>query len=268
MVRNNIEIRSLTTIEELKQMQAIESLVWKMDPIPLHHTYTTMKNGGIILGAFDAHKMIGFLYSFPGFKKRKIHLCSHMLGILPEYRMSGVGEAMKLYQAELAKEQGYPMITWTFDPLESRNAYLNIHKLEAVGAVYQANYYGSMDDELNKGLPSDRIQIEWHVNHQKKRPDYAFDATKLLLDINEAQQPILTEVGQALDEISEDLLFIAIPKEFQTIKQNDFELAKAWRSKTSILFEKLFELGFIATDLMTNQHELISYYVFTKSMEE
>src|SRR5699024_12323394 len=100
-------------------MQRVEAQVWKMDPIPIHQTFTALQNGGIILGAFDNKKLIGFLNSFPGFIRGNTHLCSHMLGILPEYRTVGLGEKMKLKQAKLAREAGYSLISWTFDQLES-----------------------------------------------------------------------------------------------------------------------------------------------------
>lgn len=258
MTKETIIIRALSTMKELEQMQKVESLVWNMAPIPLHHTFTSLKNGGIILGAFDNNEMIGFLYSFPGYKNKEVYLCSHMLGILPDYRMYGLGERMKLKQAKLAKELDYHMITWTFDPLESRNAYLNIHKLEAIGAKFNANYYGSMEDELNQGLPSDRIQIEWHLNTSKKRRKYEFEAEKLLLDIDNEERPIKTKNKQA------DVALVAIPKNFQTIKSNNFELAKDWRQKTSDIFEELFKAGFIATDLIIGKNKQVNYYVFTK----
>lgn len=116
---DNVVIRALTTMEELKQMQEIETAVWQMPPLPVHQTFTALNNGGIILGAFDDKKLIGFLYSFAGFDGHVSYICSHMLGILPAYRASGLGVQMKIKQAEIARDMGYQMITWTFDPLES-----------------------------------------------------------------------------------------------------------------------------------------------------
>ncbi|WP_052366545.1 GNAT family N-acetyltransferase [Geomicrobium sp. JCM 19055] len=102
-----ITIRELTTMEELEEMMDVEEAVWQMEPLQVHQTFTVLKNGGIILGAYDDEKMIGFLYSFPGFVEGDVYLCSHMLGFLPDYRKRGIGVLMKQRQAELAKDRGY-----------------------------------------------------------------------------------------------------------------------------------------------------------------
>lgn len=265
MEENKIEIRPLTTIEDLEEMQQVEVRVWNMKPIPLHQTFTSLQNGGIILGAFAGYDMVGFLYSFPGFKNRSVHLCSHMLGIIPEYQMGGIGVKMKQKQAKLAREKGYPMITWTFDPLESRNAYLNLHKLGAIGQEYNSNYYGSMQDELNQGLPTDRIQIEWFIHEISERKNYPFDREKLLLDENERGEPVMTELAKQADLNISNVFFIAIPEFFQEIKLNDLALATKWRIETRTIIQRLFEAGFIATDLIPYPKRTQYCYVFTKT---
>ncbi|QGS68395.1 GNAT family N-acetyltransferase [Oceanobacillus sp. 143] len=192
---NNIEIRPLETMDELIEMQKVEESVWQADSIPVHQTYTVLNNGGIILGAFDQNKMIGFLYSFAGFDGKSAYLCSHELGILPAYRKGGLGERMKQMQADLAKEAGYEIITWTFDPLESVNAYLNLHKLGAEGVLYKENYYGVMEDELNQGLPSDRIHIKWKINQRNIVRDLSIQQSQVLLEKKQDGSPQITDVS-------------------------------------------------------------------------
>ncbi|WP_164669878.1 GNAT family N-acetyltransferase [Virgibacillus doumboii] len=257
----NVEIRQLTTMEELREMQQVEEAVWQMPPNAVHQTYTALKNGGVILGAFDNDKMIGFLYSFAGFDGKKSYLCSHMLGILPDYRKGGLGKRMKLKQAETASKIGYSLITWTFDPLESLNAYLNLHKLGAIGASYKKNHYGSMNDGLNQGLPTDRIQIEWYIDEQKTPQNIPLDNSKLLLDVNESGIPFTK-----MDTFNpaNDNWFVAIPSSFQTIKKQDFDLAKKWKQQSSEVFEILFKNGYTATDLLRDDSKQISYYYFCK----
>ena len=258
-----IEIREITTIEELHQLQQVERAVWEMPSIPIHQTFTAMKNGGIILGAYSGEKMVGFLYSFAGFDSNSVYLCSHMLGILPEYRKADLGVKMKLKQAQLAKDKGYDMITWTFDPLESKNAYLNLHKLGAIGAVYRTNHYGDLNDKLNQGLPTDRILIKWDLNKStKKRENHSLDMGKVLLTADKFGKPIASDVTGTL---SSDKWFVAIPRDIQTMKQTDFELAKEWRYQTRKIFKQLFAVGYQATDLLLDTNEnFISFYVFTK----
>jgi len=260
-------IQKLTTIKELEMMQRVEAQVWKMDPIPIHQTFTALQNGGIILGAFENKKLIGFLYSFPGFIKGNTHLCSHMLGILPEYRTVGLGEKMKLKQAKLAREAGYSLITWTFDPLESRNAYLNLHKLSAIGAIYSVDHYGLMTDELNQGLPSDRIVIKWNINASKRTYVVNFSKDKLLLDVNTNEEPVLTDAFANIESSISQIFFVAIPMDFQAIKRQNFNLAKTWRIKTRPVFKYLFNKGFQATDVLLDERRSLSYYVFTRETE-
>lgn len=264
MVSNSIEIRMLTTMEELYEVQKIETEVWNMDPIPVHQTFTALKNGGILLGAFDGKKMVGFLYSFAGFEEGSAYLCSHMLGILPAYQTDGLGVKMKMKQAETARKLGYRLITWTYDPLESRNAYLNLHKLRGIGAIYKVNHYGAMKDELNQGLPSDRIQMKWFINETPDNQIYHYDRQKLLLDADANGVPMLTSFFKRSDWMRTDVSFVAIPMRFQKMKQTNFELAKQWRMETRLVFQTLFDEGFQATDLLLDRDQALSYYVLTK----
>jgi|SRR5690625_896560 len=261
---SSFEIRELTSMEELPQISKLEKAVWNMAPIPVHQTFTAMKHGGILLGAFDDDKMIGFSYSFAGYNGKLPYLCSHMLGILPNYRQSGLGKNMKLKQAELAKQRGYRMITWTFDPLESKNAYLNLHQLHARGVMYKKDLYGDLNDQLNQGLPTDRIQIEWDLEQQPSHASPILDANNLLLRMDETNAPRLTKQFTDTFDSASDLWFVAIPRYIQTIKQEDFSLAREWRNQTQRVMIKLFEAGFQATDFLAEGLEKVSYYVFTK----
>lgn len=262
---NQIEIRQIGTLEELRSMQQVEKSVWQMPTIPIHQTYTALNNGGVILGAYDKNKIIGFLYSFPGFDGEKPYLCSHMLGILADYRKEGLGKKMKLKQAEIAKQKGFSKITWTFDPLESLNAYLNLHKLGAVGARYKENHYGYMNDDLNQGLPTDRIQIDWNLENDRPSKAASFERKKVLLD-SKKNQPILKEAFSK-ELSSGEHWFVAIPVNFQKMKVEDFKLANAWRCQTRKVFQALFSEGYAATDLLRHHEDGTCYYYFSKQVE-
>ncbi|MEC5425689.1 GNAT family N-acetyltransferase [Virgibacillus sp. C22-A2] len=257
---DTIEIRKLTTIKELQEIGKVEEVVWQASSIPFHQKYTVNNNGGIILGAFSEEKLIGFSYGFPGFDGVNTYLCSHMLGILPAYRKNGIGMKMKYKQAEIAEQIGYDMITWTFDPLESLNAYLNIHKLGAVGVRYNVDHYGPINDGLNKGMPTDRIVIEWRWKEKPHTKATMFNEDNVLLREGAGKKPVLT-VKQKLDS---DGYFVAIPKTIQNLKEEDIELAKKWRYETRKVITALFSNDYQATDLLQTQSNAISYYYFTK----
>lgn len=259
----NIEIRQLLTTDQLADIQKIEHAVWNMEPIPLHQTFTAVKNGGIALGAYDGEQMVGYVYGFPGFSGGKTYLCSHMLGILSEYRGQQIGEKLKLEQANVARRLGYSLMTWTFDPLESRNAHLNLNKLRARGAVYSPNHYGELKDDLNQGLPSDRLIIEWDLHEQPLAPIQSVSQDQLLLDIDN-NEPVITEAFHMINTTEEGPFFVKVPLNFQNIKQDDIEHAKNWRLMTRRVFVPLFEKGFQATDVVFNKGESFGYYVLRK----
>lgn len=258
----DVEIRSLTTVEELQQISEVEKEVWNLPPLPIHQTLTVAKNGGIILGAYLEEKLIGFLYSFPGFDGNSTYLCSHMLGILPQYQRCGIGAKMKFEQAKLAKQLGYRLITWTYDPLESKNAYFNLHKLGAKGAQYKENYYGYLQDKLNKDLPTDRIIIEWNLDEEKVEREVEINEDNLLITVNENGLPNVTNQFDELDQTDRSYWVVTIPSDFQQMKKTNKDLARTWRFTTRKVFQQLFSLEYEAIDI--EPEETYSHYIFTK----
>lgn len=254
-----IEIREITTLEELYQIQKIEEIVWQDTPIPIHQTLTAFRNGGVLIGAFLEGNMIGFQYSFPGFDGQEVYLVSHELGILPAYRKFGLGEKIKRKQREIAADKGYDKMIWTYDPLESVNAYLNLHKLGGIATAYKENYYGTMDDGLNKGLASDRLVMEWNFQKDKEPFDGTIDSSQLLLEMGQEMEPRRTDVE--FDGDSEQW-FVAIPANIQDMKATNLERAIRWRKSTRELFQLLFSNGYTAKDFIRDEH--VSYYYFEK----
>jgi len=170
----NFNIRLLETPEDMHLVEELQRDIWpgsETDVVPLHMLITVAHNGGLVLGAFKDEKIIGFVLGFPGLEKtpdgpRPKH-CSHMMGIHPDHRDGGVGFALKRAQWQMVRHQSLDHITWTYDPLLSRNAYLNIAKLGAVCSTYRRAEYGDMRDGLNAGLPSDRFQVDWWINTRR-----------------------------------------------------------------------------------------------------
>ncbi|MDQ5850812.1 MAG: hypothetical protein M3380_01845, partial [Chloroflexota bacterium] len=166
MSTTEIVVRHLEAIDEVRRVEALQREIWQMpgdrEVVPLHLLVTAQKNGGLLLGAFSGEELAGFLFGFLGRTAdgRWKH-CSHMLGVLAPYRGRGIGETLKAHQRAFVMEQGLDLITWTYDPLESVNAFLNIGKLGAICRTYLRNVYGDLRDELNRGLPTDRFQVDW-----------------------------------------------------------------------------------------------------------
>ena len=163
-----IEIRPLTEREDLKSVVRLQRQIWgfeDVDLIPLRLFVVASKIGGQVYGAFDGSQLIGFCMSIPGLKPGgKTYLHSHMLGVLAEYRNTGVGRTLKLVQRDDALLRGIDLIEWTFDPLELKNAFFNMERLGAIVRRYVPNQYGTTSSPLHGGLPTDRCIAEWWIS--------------------------------------------------------------------------------------------------------
>jgi predicted GNAT superfamily acetyltransferase len=253
-------------------------------------------NGGLVIGAYDGGAptengpendveepgfaelpsgatLVGFVFGFPGLYftpdgPRAKH-ASHMLGVLPEYRDQGIGFLLKRAQWQMVRRQGLDRVTWTYDPLLSRNAYLNITRLGAVCSTYIRDVYGPMRDTLNAGLPTDRFQVDWWINSQRvnrrlsKRARLPLDLAHFLSAGTEIVNP--SEIGEdslarpeqhvnldALPAAADEsrLVMVEIPADFQAIRAADLELALEWRMHTRSIFERLFSSGYLVTDFV------------------
>ena len=281
---STITIRDLSTSAEFRAAQALQLAVWGGDATgvaPDHILLTAQKNGGVVMGAFQpeaggGEKLLGFVFGFIGrttdgtFKH-----CSHMLGVLPDVRDVNLGYRLKLAQRQRVLQQGLDLITWTFDPLESRNGHLNFHKLGAVCNTYYRSLYGDMIDGLNAGIPSDRLQVDWLIRepHVTERIRGGWRPNSLA-ELRAAHVPLLNPAaGSATLPHPADTptggsaprCLVAIPVDFQTVKLADIGLARAWRMQTRAILEQLFMNGYLLTDLLPEPGHGVSYYLAEKA---
>lgn len=170
MSADAIVIRNCQGLDELRSCIALQKEIWNFSDselIPLRMFVVADKVGGQVMGAFDSGEMVGFALSVPGTRSGYIYLHSHMLAVRTQYRNSGLGRRLKLLQREDALARGIALIEWTFDPLEIKNAYLNIEKLGAIARRYNINQYGITSSPLQGGLPSDRLIAEWWLKSKR-----------------------------------------------------------------------------------------------------
>ena len=268
-VTPQIIIRELTTYFELLDVQRLENLIWNESPIPLHQTFTSIQNGGLMLGAYIDERLVGFSYGFAGFKNGKVYLCSHILGIHPDHQEKGIGALLKEVQRQKSLEMGYSMMTWTYDPLESRNAYFNLSKLHAICRTYVENCYGDMNDDFNAGLPSDRFKVEWWLNNPfiegKQQIEVSNEKSPFQIEITEKGLPKLINSTSILETIlinrTLDQILVPVPTHFQQLKKEDFELALDWRLKSREIFQTLFANSYVAVAVKKNKENIIHDYV-------
>ena len=161
----SIEFRRLFHLDEFETVVSLQREIWgfaDLELLPLRFLVVVSKVGGHVFGAYDGPRMVGFCFAIPGIKPGALpYLHSHMLGVLPDYRNFSIGRRLKLLQREDALARGIKLIEWTFDPLELKNAFLNIEKLGAIVRRYHLNQYGMTTSPLHGGLPTDRCYAEW-----------------------------------------------------------------------------------------------------------
>lgn len=170
MTADSIVLRRCHGIEDFRACVALQKEVWNFSDaelVPLRMFVVADKVGGQVMGAFDGNVMVGFALSVPGTRTGHVYLHSHMLAVRQDHRNSGLGRRLKLMQREDALARGIELIEWTFDPLEIKNAYLNIEKLGAIVRRYNINQYGITSSPLQGGLPSDRLIAEWWLKSRR-----------------------------------------------------------------------------------------------------
>jgi len=157
-------------MDELNACVALQKEVWKFDDvdlIPLRMFVVSQKIGGQVIGAFDGSQLVGFAFSIPGSRSGHAYLHSHMLAVRESYRNHSLGRRLKLAQRDDAMEHGFELLEWTFDPLEIKNAHLNLARLGAIARRYSVNHYGHSSSPLQGGLPTDRLVAEWWLKSRR-----------------------------------------------------------------------------------------------------
>jgi len=220
-----IEIRPLTAHTDFRDAVRLQKEIWGFEDVellPLRLFVVASKIGGQALGAFDNGRMIGFCLAIPGLKPGgKSYLHSHMLGVLPEYRDSGIGRRMKLAQREEALARGVELIEWTFDPLEIKNAYFNMERLGAIVRRYVPNQYGTTSSPLHGGLPTDRCIAEWWIASPRARAIIASETFQ--------RNPVEAR--------------IAIPSDIANIRSSDPKRAREIQQNACEQFQSAFDRG-------------------------
>lgn len=284
-------IRLLEHIDDMFLVEDLQRKVWGVEDavVPYHMLITVVHNGGLILGAYVDQQPVGFVFGFPGLVQTsegtQLKHCSHMLAVLPEYENQGIGYILKRAQWQMVRHQGIPVITWTYDPLLSRNAHLNIARLGAISNTYVPNMYGAMRDSLNQGLPSDRLQVEVWVNtprvqdRMSKHPRGPLDLAHYLAAETEILNPTqLDETGwpcplpsaslppdlSAGDHKTPALYLLEIPSDFYALKAASPSLGLTWRLHIRELLQDLFARGYLITDFvyLKGEHPR-SFYVLS-----
>ena len=259
-----VTIRDLQSFDDMKQVEEVEREVWglsDLDSTPLTLAIATREAGSIWVGAFEGLKLVGFAFGFLGAEHGQLIVHSHMLAVRVPYRNSRLGYKLKLAQRDRALAMRIDgnrihQMTWTFDPLQSKNAHLNFAKLGVVSESYKADFYGPETSSLLHRNGTDRLWVTWPLSSRrvqdrlqgKQNRTEILDALSTLVPLvqfNGDGRPVSTDLGAALNR---QRIAIEIPSEIACVEQKDPALATEWRRQTRWAFTEALKAGFLVTE--------------------
>jgi predicted GNAT superfamily acetyltransferase len=234
----SIVIRRVDSFAELRAVEEMQKEVWgipDLDVVPMTHLVATMAAGGVLLGAFDQKMLVGFVYGFVAQEDGEIAHHSHMLAVKHAYRNFNLGYKLKLAQREAVLAQGINLITWTFDPLQSLNAYFNFAKLGVIADRYLIDFYGEDAVSFLHQTGTDRFWVKWILSSER----------------------VIKRLGktEVSPEEPADKLLIEIPPDINTVQRDSPELAREWRERTRRAFTEAFAEGYVVVDFYRRENE-------------
>ena len=269
---SRIRVRLLKTHGEFRQCERLQQIVWGTLGVSSEVMAVTQKYGGVVLGAFVGDRLAGFIYAFLARRRDRLIHWSHMMAVAPEDRDRGLGFRMKLEHRRLALARGIKSICWTYDPLQSRNAALNVSRLGARVEEYIPDCYGHFPSRIEKGLASDRFVVNWRialpvVGHRLKKGSPA-PGSLLLPRVNETR---LNAQGLLVNRkiswgVHEPRLLVEIPSNTDEIRRRSIALARRWRTQARKIFERYFSSGYRVEDFRSvgQAAELRCYYILRR----
>ena len=254
-----ISIRDLETLADLDCALRLETEVWKLedaDVTPLTLAVATRAAGSIWVGAFDDSQLVGFAFAFPSLEQGRIGFHSHLLAVRASHRSLSIGYELKLAQRQRALALGIKEMTWTFDPLRSRNAHLNFSRLGVVSDSYRIDFYGPQTSSPLHSNGTDRLWVTWHmadtrVEARLKGKDMRAEVLDVLLHLeplvrfNGDGRPAESDLPRAL---ARQRIAIEIPGDMDRIERDEKDLARQWRLVTRRAFTEALKAGFIVKE--------------------
>jgi predicted GNAT superfamily acetyltransferase len=259
-----VTIRDLQSYEDMKQVEEVEREVWglsDLDTTPLTLAIATREAGSIWVGAFEGTKLVGFAFGFLGMEHGQLIVHSHMLAVREPYRNSRLGYTLKLAQRERAlalriDELRINQMTWTFDPLQSKNAHLNFARLGVVSESYKVDFYGPETSSLLHRNGTDRLWVTWplasrrvqgRLQGKESRAEIldALSTLTPLVQFNGDGKPVCNDLAAALNR---QRIAIEIPSEIGRVQQKDPALAREWRLRTRWAFTEALKAGFFVAE--------------------
>jgi predicted GNAT superfamily acetyltransferase len=255
----DVRIREARDRADCEACVSLQRAVWGLEDLeitPALMLVSTLHAGALLLLAeTPAGEPVGFAYAFPAWRDGRAHLHSDMVGVVPEHRSSGVGLRLKWAQREEAGRRGLDRIVWTYDPLQARNANLNLRRLGAVAHAFQEDVYGRTTSPLHGGLPTDRLWVRWDLDSPRvvalrdAAPPPRSVPLPDLPRINAVSWPDAWPVSsEPILRRREPALLLEIPEDGPALASADPRLAADWHAKLRAAFRHYFDARYVAAD--------------------
>lgn len=232
MTNHGIVVRKCERLDEFHRCVDLQREIWgekDLEVEPATMFVVAQHTGGQVLGAFDGDELVGYTLAVVGLHGAMPYLHSHMTGVRGEYRNRGVGRLLKLFQRDEALGRSIRLIKWTFDPLELRNAHFNLNRLGAICRKYEPNLYGFTTSPLHRGLQTDRLVAEWHLDSAR----------------------VVAAIGELVKEPAEAPAIIEMPEELERWQREDSDEVGKVQARAREEFLKWFGKGYAAVGLRT-----------------
>lgn len=257
-----LQIQDLYTMQDLVATVELQQKIWQMRPYECASPYTmnaVIHNGGNILGATVDGQLVGYTFAFPGVRDGNLWLWSHMAGVHPDFQGQRIGFKLKQAQRLWALANGYDVIAWTFDPMQRGNANFNFSQLGATAKTYYVDHYGAMQDKINAGLASDRLEAVWSLNEPRvialaegnppagSADDYPDTSFLVYAD---SDGVIHAEVPE---NFAHDTYCIEIPYDVARLKDAEIDRAQQWQLSVRTAMTTLMENGFVVSKFISSK---------------
>jgi predicted GNAT superfamily acetyltransferase len=254
---SSIVIRDITDISEMRMVEQLQRDVWGVEDVDVFPALALRPQkdlGAILMGAFSGEKMVGFVFGFPGILAGETIIHSDMLAVSPEFRSFGLGYSLKLAQRDKAIEMGMEKITWTYDPLQLRNANLNFGKLGVIADRYDINYYGQTSSFLHN-FGTDRLWVTWQVNSDRVKdrvergsaPGNLIEGSSVVVSVGDDNEPVSNEV------VWGEPIAIQIPADINRLKAEGNGKAERWREATRAAFTQALDAGYVVQEFVVTE---------------
>jgi predicted GNAT superfamily acetyltransferase len=269
----HITISELDHAAQMHDVEALQKEVWgvpDVDVVPLTQLVAARAAGGVLMGAFDGTRMVGFIYGFPSFERGQLAHHSHMLAVSPAYRNYNLGWRLKLAQREHVIAQGIELMTWTFDPLQSLNAHFNFCKLGVLSDRYLPNFYGEDAQSFLHRNGTDRLWCSWLLSSGRVKRRVNERNRNVFLDLDVPLVQVVDDGSprrnRLANGVSTQYTSIEIPADINSLQEQKSEIALRWREETRWAFTEALKAGYTVAEFVreTRGEQRVGRYVLSK----